>query len=242
MISTCAVASDAQTVSIFAASSLKTVLDTIIAKKDLDAVAVYGGSATLARQIAQGAGADIVILAHPLWMDWLDDQSALKSDSRCNVIGNRLVLAAQGNVSSLNPTSSEDLIAALNGGRLAVGQLDTVPAGQYAAEYLTQKGWLSAVRPHLAETSNVRLALALVARGEVPLGFVYASDVFAEDRVRTVFQPNPQDYPAIRYPMAITATASDAGTEVAQVIAQSGDIFAATGFSPLSQDEAGRCQ
>ena len=152
----------AEPVTIFAASSLKTALDNVIETRALDAVPVYGGSAAIARQIAQGAKADIVILAHPDWMEWLSTQGALQKTSRCNLLRNALVLAASANAPDLDVQSADDLITALNGERLSVGQLRAVPAGQYTRAYLSEQGWLDALRPHLAETSNVRLALALL--------------------------------------------------------------------------------
>lgn len=233
---------NAQTVSIFAASSLKTALDVVVEENALDVVVVYGGSAALARQISQGAQADIVILAHPEWMDWLETQNVLAASSRCNLVGNALVLAGQSGSSDLHLESAQDLLAALADGRLAVGQMQSVPAGQYAAAFLDKKGWLSSLRRHLAETLNVRLALALIARGEVPLGFVYASDVAAEPRVKTRFVPPASDYPAIRYPMALTTSASANTDNVAQIIAHEDEVFARLGFETIPNDEAARCK
>ena len=232
----------AESVTIFAASSLKTALDRVIAENDLDAIAVYGGSAALARQVAQGADADIVIFAHPDWMDWLETQNAISAKNRCDVIGNHLVLAGPVDGPLLSAENAKDIIDALEGGRLAVGQLSSVPAGQYTAQYLTNRGWLEPLRPHLAEASNARLALALLARSEVPLAFVYASDVFAENRVQTVFKPNPSEYPAIRYPMALTATANAQSHEVARTITQSTHVFAKSGFAGIHINQTDRCQ
>ncbi len=232
----------AEPVVIFAASSLKTVLDEVIEEKDLDAVAVYGGSAALARQIAQGAEADVIILAHKDWMNWLDAEGVLASASRCDVAGNALVLAGANTAPDLDVLSEVDVLNVLKGGRLAVGQLRSVPAGQYTAAYLEGQGWLAALRPHLAEASNVRLALALVARQEAPLGFVYASDVVAEPRVRRVFTPKQSDYPLIRYPSALAKDARD-GAEIAlQTIANSHAIFSRNGFLQISQDDESRCR
>ncbi len=232
----------ADPVTVFAASSLKTALDTVIAQRGLDVVAVYGGSAAIARQVTQGAQADIVILAHPEWMDWLARQEALQPGSQCNLLGNQLVLAGAANAADLELTGASDLLSALNGQRLAVGQLASVPAGQYTAAYWAQEGWLDALRPHLAETSNVRLALALIARGEVPLGFVYASDVAAEPRVRTVFSPNNDAYPAIRYPMARTLGGSGKSAAIAQALTDAREVFETQGFSSIPLAEPDRCQ
>jgi molybdate transport system substrate-binding protein len=232
----------AEPVTIFAASSLKTALDNVIETRALDAVPVYGGSAAIARQIAQGAEADIVILAHPDWMEWLSTQEVLQNLSRCNLLSNALVLAASANAPDLDVQSANDLITALNGERLSVGQLRAVPAGQYTRTYLSEQGWLDALRPHLAETSNVRLALALIARGEVPLGFVYASDVAAEPRVRAVFTPDAMAYPAIRYPMAITTNAREGSVDIAKALIAAQQVFAEQGFANVPTQETGRCE
>ena len=237
-----AVPAFAESVTIFAASSLKTALDRVIAENDLDAIAVYGGSAALARQVAHGADADVVIFAHRDWMDWLETQNAITAKSRCDVTGNRLVLAGPVDGPLFTAENAKDIIDALEGGRLAVGQLSSVPAGQYTAQYLTNRGWLEPLRPHLAETSNVRLALALLARAEVPLAFVYASDVFAEDRVQMVFKPDPSEYPAIRYPMALTATANAQSHEVARRIMQSSHVFMESGFAGIPKNQTEWCQ
>ena len=231
----------ADPVTIFAASSLKTALDTVIIDQNLNAIAVYGGSAALARQVSQGARADIVIFAHPDWMDWLDEQGALGSTSRCNLTGNRLVLAGASDAGDLSVEQPNDLIDALVGGRLAVGHLKSVPAGQYTAAFLDHHGWLDALIPHLAETSNVRLAMALVARGEVSLAFVYASDVNAEKRVRTVFTPSSETYPAIRYPAALTSEAKVDAAGVLRKLSASVENFENNGFMALPATETGRC-
>lgn len=231
----------AEQVTIFAASSLKTALDRVIERNTLDVVAVYGGSAAMARQVAQGAQADIIILAHPIWMDWLERQSALTSASRCNLLGNALVLAGGHTKAPFEPETVQDVIENLKDGRLAVGELRSVPAGQYTAEYLKNIGWLEQLRPHLAQTSNVRLALALIARGETELGFVYASDVHADPDVQTVFTPSPSKYSKIRYPMALTASVSEAGRSIAAKLAGEIATFAEFGFAAIPADEAGRC-
>ena len=233
----------AEPVAIFAASSLKSALDEVIETRKLDAVAAYGGSAAIARQVAQGARADIVILAHAEWMDWLAAQDLLAKDTRCHLLANTLVLAGASGARDVQIQSAEDIIAALAGGRLAVGQLETVPAGQYTAAYLEGQGWLAQLTPHMAQTSNVRLALALVARGETPLGFVYASDVFAEPRVRALFTPPPGAYPAIRYHMARLDGADGQNVQsVALALASAGDIFQRSGFAPVPAAQKERCK
>lgn len=230
----------AERVTIFAAASLKGALDQTLLEAGIDAVAVYGGSAAMARQVAQGAQADIVLLAHPDWMDWLEAKGLLDSTSRCDLLGNRLVLAGPADRADIWPTSAAELIAALEGGRLATGHLEAVPAGQYTAAFLKDMGWLDALHPHLAETGNVRLALQLVARGEAPLGFVYASDVQAEPRLRAVFVPQAQASPVIRYPLAMTKNAKPEAVAVFVRLIAGRDGFGRFGFTARPEGE-GAC-
>lgn len=232
----------AEPVRIFAAASLKSVLDRITAERDLDVSIAYGGSAAIARQVAQGAQADIVILAHSDWMDWLDGQTGTQLQGRCDLTGNRLVVAGPSDLAEFTVQSPDDFITRLKGTRIASGHLKSVPSGQYAAAFLAAQGWLDALRPHLVETSNVRLALALVALGEARLGFVYASDVAAEPAVKTVYVPPVETYPAIRYPAAVRAGASPETRAVWSALTHSAETFAAAGFSPLAANDAARCQ
>lgn len=231
----------AQSVTIFAASSLKDALDAVIAEAGVNASVAYGGSAAMARQIAQGADADIVILAHRQWMDWLAAQNGINPAIRCDLIGNTLVIAGAKDAQPFTPGRAQDILDRLAGARLATGRLNSVPAGQYARAYLQERGWLEAVQPHLAETSNVRMALALVARGETPLGFVYASDVAAEPRVRTVFHLEGAGSSRIRYPAALL-NAADSGAERAfAAITNSDAIFERFGFAHLPPSDPDRC-
>lgn len=232
-------------VTIFAAASLKTALDEIAAQITAtgphELRIAYGGSAAMARQVAQGAGADIVILAHPQWMDWLEDAGHIQPATRCNLLGNRLVWTAQQGTAPIDITSAEDVIGALKGGRLALGNLRSVPAGQYAAAYFDHMGWRAALRPHLAETANVRLAATLVARGQAPLGLLYASDVAADPSLAAIATVPPSTHPAIRYPIALTANASPSARGIHTAISASRDTFYAMGFAPLDASEPMRC-
>ncbi|MEM9579546.1 MAG: molybdate ABC transporter substrate-binding protein, partial [Pseudomonadota bacterium] len=212
-----AVARDA--VTIFAAASLKTVLDKIAATLPGQVTIAYGGSATMARQLVQGAEVDIIILAHTDWMDWAEAQGALATATRCNLVGNKLVLAGGDGQAELAPETAGDIIERLDGGRLAMGNMQSVPAGQYARAWFDANGWLADMRPHLAEVQNVRLALSLVGRGEAALGIVYASDVAADPTVRTVYRIPENAHDPIRYPMALTQDAGPDAPAIAAAIA-----------------------
>lgn len=157
---------------VFAAASLKGPLDAIVA--DMADVRVsYAGSGTLARQVQQGAPADVVLLASDLWTQALVDSGDI--DPPIDFAGNRLVLIGQPGIGTID-LNAEAILAALDGGRLAMGFTGSVPAGIFAKEALTTLGLWEALAPHVAEVDNVRSALALVARGEAPLGVVYATD------------------------------------------------------------------
>ncbi len=226
----------AERITVFAAASLKTALDDIAlayhTKTGVQITPVYAASSVLARQIAAGAPADVFISANAQWMDWLVARSKIKTDSRADVIGNTLVLVGHGRDGT--PLSSVANIArTLGNARLAVALINAVPAGIYAKAALDWAG-APADLP-LAQTPNVRSALALVARGETPLGIVYASDAAVTDNVSVLYHFPPQAHPNIRYPAAITNTASRAADAFIGFLhapaAQM--IFVANGFEAL---------
>tara|TARA_R110000823_G_scaffold58642_2_gene141141 strand:+ start:165 stop:890 length:726 start_codon:yes stop_codon:yes gene_type:complete len=218
-------------VTVFAAASLRGALDEVAEGFGAGVSVSYGGSGTMARQIDAGAPADVVILAAPVWMDWLQERGILGDAPQTYLLGNRLVLVAPAD-STIAPDPG-NLAASLGDARLVIGQRDAVPAGIYAREWLqTTKQW-DALQHMLAETDNVRTALALVARGEMPLGVVYRTDAMAEPKVRVVYtvpddQHNPITYPA--------AALTDAGKVFLQYLQtdESMGIFAAHGFMPVT--------
>jgi molybdate transport system substrate-binding protein len=201
-------------VTIFAAASLKNVLDAINAKWHEEtgkpaAVISYAASPTLAKQIDNGAPADIFISADLQWMDYLQQRNLIQSKTRVDLLGNRLVLVAPLN-SALGRTVRVTLGAGfplaklLRGGRLAMADPEAVPAGIYGKAALTNLGAWSSVAGRVAAAENVRAALALVARGEAPLGIVYQTDAAVEPGVRVVATFPPGSTPPIVYPMALT--------------------------------------
>jgi len=199
-------AARADTLTVFAAASLKNAMDDVaVAWKAKGGSAVttsYAASSTLAKQIEQGAPADIFISADTQWMAYLATRS-LVTDPK-ELLGNRLVLiaGAQDEATTLEIHPGIDLAKALGGGRLAVGDPSHVPAGIYAKEALQSLGAWDAVQSRLAPAADVRAALALVSRGEAPLGIVYETDARADPNVRIVaFFPEDSHAP-IRYPAA----------------------------------------
>ena len=219
-------------VTVFAAASLRGTLDEVARGYDGDVALSFGGSGTMARQIDAGAPADVVLLAAPVWMTWLRDRGAIEADAVVDLLGNSLVLIAPAD-NNIAPDPA-DLAGALGDARLAMGQRDAVPAGIYAREWLEVTGQWAAIAPHLAETDNVRSALALVARAETPLGVVYRTDALAEPQVRILYDIPQGTHSPITYP---AAALTDIGAAFMAHL-QSDDaraVFARHGFKPLPE-------
>ncbi|QFT93773.1 Molybdate-binding periplasmic protein precursor [Roseovarius sp. THAF9] len=221
-------------VTIFAAASLRGALEAALDGSGIDARVSYGGSGTMARQVAQGAPADVVILANVAWVDWLEENGHIAVSTRTDLLGNRLVLVGPRGAADLGELNADTLLERLDAGRLAVGHTEAVPAGIYAQEWMQAAGFWEALRPQLAETENVRAALALVSRGEVPLGVVYASDAQADPGVRILARIDPDTHAPIVYPMAlVTGRDSDGARAVLEhlVSERAEDAFVAHGFT-----------
>jgi molybdate transport system substrate-binding protein len=214
-------ATAAATVTVFAAASLTESLRTLAgeARRATGTAlrSVFASSSILARQIEQGAVADVFASADAGWMDYLEQRRLLRAGSRRDVLGNRLVLVAPAaSTLALAPARGFALAAALGrDGRLALGDPQFVPAGRYARAALESLGAWPQVESRLARAENVRAALALVARGEAPLGIVYATDARAERGVRVLGEFPAGSHPPIRYPFALTARARGAVAEAA---------------------------
>lgn len=202
----------AETVYLFAASSLTGVLDELSQQYSADnsvrIVTNYAASSTLARQITQGAPADIYISANRRWMDYLEQQREIESDSRRSLISNRLVLVAPASTPDSNSdipelSTSWPLATTLDDQRFAVADPAHVPAGRYAREALQTLQLWQPVRRQLTRSHNVRAALALVERGEVPLGIVYQTDARQSARVTTLARIPTSSHSPIEYPIAL---------------------------------------
>lgn len=232
----------ARPVVVFAAASLQTVLPTIaglwLGETGRSAVFSFAASSALARQLDQGAPADLFASADAEWMDWAERRGLVRADSRRSLLGNALVLveAADRPASALAIAPGFPLAAAIGDSRLAMGNPQSVPAGRYAQAALTSLGVWDAVRPRIAGAENVRAALALVARGEARFGIVYATDARSEPRVRTVGVFPADSHPAIVYPFALTAgsTGPDGAAFLAYLSSPAAvGAFEAEGFSVL---------
>lgn len=204
---------------VFAASSTKNVVDESLrsfqAKTGFAAVAAYASSSALARQIANGAPADLFMSANPQWMQYLRDNAHLRAGSEVQVATNRLALIASHDAQlpdDLLPVRVGMPLASALGRheRFATGDPTHVPLGQYAVAALKNLKLWTAIKPRTVPAGNARLALALVARSEAVLGVVYKSDVAAQTNVRELALIDSKWHPPIRYPLAITAQSKHA--------------------------------
>ena len=236
---TAARAQDDAGLTVFAAASLKEALDDAAAayrkQTGVPVRVSYAASSALARQIEQGAPADVFFSADLEWMDYLQKRNRLDVATRRSLLGNRLVLIApRASKAQVDLKRPATLLAALGDGRLAVGQTRTVPAGKYAKASLESLSLWNGVRPRLAESESVRAALMLVARGETPLGIVYASDAKAEPGVRVVATFPEDSHPPIVYPVAALrgARAAQAARFVQWLASPDADaLFTKRGFA-----------
>ncbi|WP_431320813.1 molybdate ABC transporter substrate-binding protein [Rhizobium sp. YTU87027] len=201
-------AAAAEKVTVFAAASLKNALDAANAawakEGGKEAVASYAASSALAKQIEGGAPADIFISADLDWMDYLAKKNLIKSDSRSNLLGNKIVLvAAKDHAKPVEILKGFDLAALLGDGKLAMGEVKSVPAGKYGKAALEALGVWPSVEAKVAGAESVRAALALVSRGEAPYGIVYQTDASADAGVAVVGTFPADSHPPIIYPIAI---------------------------------------
>lgn len=226
---------------LFAAASLKPVLDHLADSGVLGHPApqcVYAASSQLARQIAQGAPADVYISADAQWMDYLATQQRIVPASRRDLLANTLVMvAAPGSGIDSVRFAPDALDRALGSGRLAVALIDSVPAGIYARQSLENLGLWNTARDRLAPARDVRAALALVTRGETPLGIVYGSDAVSAPETRVVARFPASSHTPIVYPAAII-NGHDSTEARALLQALASPAAAATfrhyGFKPLA--------
>ena len=199
-------------ITIFAAASLKNALDDVNAAltkaTGVKATASYAASSVLAKQIEQGAPADIFISADLQWMDYVGERKLIKPDTRVNLLGNKLVLIAPADskITSMTIGQGFDIAKLAGSGRIAVADVNAVPAGRYAKAALDKLGAWAAAEPKLAQAENVRATLAFVARDETPIGVVYETDAKVEPKVKVISAFPDDSYPPVTYPVAATAT------------------------------------
>ena len=227
---------------VFAAASLKNALDAVNAACAADvgekATISYAGSSALARQIEEGAPADVFVSADLAWMTYLSDKNLTKKDTELDLLGNRIVLVAPADSKAATEIAPGfDLAGLLGEGKLAMANVDAVPAGRYGKAALETLGVWAAVEGNVAQAENVRAALALVSAGEAPLGIVYQTDAAADPKVRILATFPPETHPPIVYPVAQTAASTHAAAAAFLECLQTGKaraLFETQGFTVLT--------
>ncbi|MFL6799677.1 MAG: molybdate ABC transporter substrate-binding protein [Xanthobacteraceae bacterium] len=235
----------AETVSVFAAASLKNALDDVNARYSTMAgakvLASYAATSALMKQIENGAPADVFASADLDWMEYGVAKRLIKEDSVVNLLGNRLVLiaAADSKIGKVVIGPGFDLAALAGDGRIVTGDVRAVPVGRYAKAALEKLGAWTAAQGRLAMTENVRAALALVARGEAALGIVYETDARVEPKVRIVGVFPADSHPPVVYPVALTITAHAQATGYLSFLRSSvaKRVFEGHGFSAPGASE-----
>ena len=198
---------------VFAAASMKNALDDVdaaySAKTGVKVAASYAASSTLAKQIEQGAPADVFVSADTDWMDYAIGKKDINEPTRVNLLGNSIVLIApkDSRIDNVSIGQGFDLAKLAGDGKIATGDVKSVPVGKYAKSALEKLGSWTAAEPKFAMAESVRAALALVARGEAVLGIVYATDARVEPAVKIVGTFPADSHPPIIYPVAATAAA-----------------------------------
>ena len=202
-----------KSLTVFAAASMKNALDEIdaayTAKSSVKITVSYAASSALARQIEHGAPADVFVSADADWMDYSIGKKTINEPTRVNLLGNSIVLIAPKDSKIDNVTIAQgfDLAKLAGDGKIATGDVKSVPVGKYAKAALEKLGAWQAAEPKFAMAESVRAALTLVARGEANLGIVYSTDAKVEPGVKVVGTFPADSHPAIIYPVAATATA-----------------------------------
>lgn len=229
----------AQNLTVFAAASLKNALDEVSADwknhGGATVAASYASSSVIAKQIEQGAPADVYISADTQWMDYLVQKSLVIKPH--DLLGNKLVMiSSKDNPVQIDIHPKFDLLKLLGTGRLAVGDPSNVPAGIYAKQALEKLGVWNTVEPKLAPAADVRAALVLVSRGETPLGIVYRTDALIDPNVRIAGVFPEDSHPPIHYPVAVVAAShnADAAKYVAYLSTPAAEaIFERYGFAVI---------
>jgi molybdate transport system substrate-binding protein len=204
---------------VFGAASLKNALDEanglFLFENGSGVKVSYGASSALAKQIENGAPADVFISADVDWMDYVEKLKLIKPDTRADLLGNKLVLIARSD-SNLALTIGQNfpLAQALGNGRLAMADPAAVPAGKYGKAALEKLGVWASVANKVAPAQDVRAALLLVSRGEAPLGIVYQTDAAADKNVKIIAAFPESTHPPIIYPIAILASSTNGVTPI----------------------------
>lgn len=223
---------------VLAASSLQEAMteaaDAWAARRHPRPVVSFAGSSALARQVAAGAPADLFVSADESWMDYVANKGMIRAGTRVSFLSNRLVLVApMDSRTRLAIKRDFPLARALGERRIAMADPDSVPAGKYGKAALEHLGVWQSVKGKVARAQNVRAALALVERGEAPLGIVYATDARASAKVRVIGSFRASSHPPITYPIATLKASTNTDAEGFRrfLLSRAGKaIFARHGF------------
>lgn len=231
-------AASREPVTIYAAASLSSAIEelrTTANRQGQNWRFSFGGSSSLARQIEQGAPADIYLSANIRWMNYLEEQDLVEPGTRRDFLGNELVIVAPKRERiAVHPEKGFDFAGSFEG-RLALADPDHVPAGIYAKEALKTLGWWGALANRLAPAPDVRAALVFVERGECSAGIVYATDAVVNPNLIAVAHLPPQSHAPIVYPIAIVRDRSTADVQAAyDLLTSQTSTFTRHGFSVLT--------
>ena len=235
----------AEPLTIFAAASLKNVIDqtglAYTAKTGIEVKASYAASSVLAKQIEQGAPADIFASADLEWMDYVAKRQLIRPQTRINLLGNALVVIAPKSAALQRLTLDRAAFLAALGsdGKLVTGEVNSVPVGKYAKMALTSLGIWTDVEARIAGVDNVRAALTFVVRGEAPLGVVYATDAAVEPNVKILATFPETSHPAIIYPFAVTTSGRNEAAQFIEFLRspEVGTIFLKAGFNVIDHSK-----
>lgn len=239
-------AARADDVLVFGAASLKNAFDAVNTawqkESGKTAKVSYAGSNALAKQIEEGAPADIFISADTDWMKYLADKDLIDKDSQVQLLGNRIVLIApKDSAATVDIEKDFDLAGLLGDNRLAMANVDSVPAGKYGKTAVESLGIWDAVSGKVAQADNVRAALKLVSTGEAPFGIVYQTDAASDPDVKIVGVFPEDSHPAIIYPAALTASSKNPDAADLLKFTQGKEargLFEAQGFTVLVPEPA----
>lgn len=233
----------AEEVTVFAAARLRTALDVLAseweARSGEEVTLSYAGTRLLAEQILDGAPADLIIANSQDWMDELQVEGAIDEGTRLDLLGNRLVLLAHGDGVPVAVGPDLDLAGLLGGGRLAMAQVDDIPAGVHGKRALTSLGLWDDIEPLVTQVADVHEVVEMVARGRATLGIVYASDAVAAqaagDDVSVVGAFPSDSHAPVIYPAALVAGREDRGAGFLSFLSSedAGPVFEAQGFTLL---------
>ncbi|MBI9077771.1 MAG: molybdate ABC transporter substrate-binding protein [Desulfatibacillum sp.] len=227
-----------QTITVYAAASTTNAV-TDIAKlfeqtHKTEVRLSFASSSTLAKQIEQGAPAEVYLSANPKWMNYLEEREAIVNATRTDLLGNRIVLIApeESPLHDLTVDTKLNLSGLLGDGRLSMGDPDHVPAGMYGKKAMEKLGLWDGVKDKIAPSKDVRAALVLVERGETPLGQVYATDAAISKKVKVVGVFPESSHPPVVYPVALVKATGPA-EEFLEFLKseQAAEIFRTYGFA-----------